>query len=183
MKMNVVFLDIDGVINTYIWEYNDYGELKCSINNYSSGTVNNFQAICWLNELYRLYDFSIVITSVWKKEASSIEEMQQILENSGMRQIPVIGFTKTEWDVKNKRYFPRGREIKKYLEEHPEITSFVILDDDCDMEELESHLVLCDTYFGYGTQQWKKTCDLFTLQGVKEREEKLPHIKKKEMIR
>ena len=181
--MNVVFLDIDGVINTYIWDYNERGELKCSVNRSTSGTVNNFQAICWLNELYRLYDFSIVITGTWKNEVSSVEKLQKILEDSGMRPIPVIGVTKTEYDEEKKKLFPRGREIRNYLKEHPEITSFVILDDNSDMEELTSYLVLCNTYVGYGIQEWKQTCELFTLQGVKERNVTLPYIKKKEMIR
>lgn len=176
--MNVIFLDIDGVLNNFIWEYNEEGILKCSIYHVQNRRVNNFQAICWLNELYRLYDFSIVITSTWKKDVSSIEEMQYILRNSGLREIPVMGFTQTIYDNVTKKILPRGLEIRKYLRKHPEITSFVIIDDDSDMEDLSVYLVKCDTYVGYGLREWEKTCKLLELQGVKKREKELSYVKK-----
>jgi hypothetical protein len=37
--------------------------------------------------------------------------------------------------------FARGREVAAYLEAHPEIESFVIFDDDEDMEELSHRLI------------------------------------------
>ncbi len=34
---------------------------------------------------------------------------------------------------------PRGHEIKAWLDLHPEVTHFAVLDDDCDMDGVEDH--------------------------------------------
>lgn len=46
-----------------------------------------------------------------------------------------------------KRY--RGEEIQMWLDEHPEVTNYVIIDDDNDMlDSQESHLVQTSWYDG-----------------------------------
>jgi hypothetical protein len=42
----------------------------------------------------------------------------------------------------------RGVEIAEWLDDHPEVTHFVILDDDQDMEDLMDHLILIDPEVG-----------------------------------
>ena len=43
---------------------------------------------------------------------------------------------------------PRGEEIAAWLAQHPNVTRFVILDDDKDMLDLLPHLVHCDNRQG-----------------------------------
>ncbi len=62
MDKFILFLDYDGVVNTPYWVKKD-DEVKCLVNLPSDGFVNNYQAICWLNELYRKAPFDIVVTS------------------------------------------------------------------------------------------------------------------------
>ena len=61
--MKVVFLDFDGVVNISMWD--PMGE-KCNFNHPTDGKVNDFQAICWLNELCKKTDAKIVLTTSWK---------------------------------------------------------------------------------------------------------------------
>lgn len=42
----------------------------------------------------------------------------------------------------------RGREIQAWLDQHPEVTNFVIIDDDTDMGALMPHLVKTDNNIG-----------------------------------
>lgn len=143
--MNVLFLDFDGVINTYYWEEHD-GVWECHINNECDGKVNNRQAMCWLNELCKQQHLSIVVTSTWRKSFTE-EEIELVLRESGLdEEIPVMGVT----TVIGEQY-ARGKEIRLFLKEHPEIEKMVILDDDSyDMYEFLPYVAKCNTYHGFG---------------------------------
>lgn len=49
-------------------------------------------------------------------------------------------------------YTPRGLEIQCWLDEHPQVTRFAIVDDEPDMEHLVDHLVLTDPRLGLTEQ-------------------------------
>lgn len=61
--MNVVFLDIDGVVNSLIWEGDDFG-----FGDVHRRRVNNFQACKWVSKFCKENDFSVVISSSWRSD-------------------------------------------------------------------------------------------------------------------
>ena len=112
------------------------GEFYFDLCSPSDGRVSNTQAVLWLEKICRDNNCKLVLSSTWRN--GHYVETINALYNSGLsRDIKFIGKTPylgTE----------RGEEIAAFLREHPEITSFVILDDDRDMGKLINHLVQTD---------------------------------------
>ena len=126
MKSRVVFLDYDGVVNTPMW--NAEGT-HCSYGFPSQGKVNNFQAVQWLSEACQKFGYDIVVTSTWRRD----KNYKECLINGGLRDgIEILGRTIYLTDEEDGSDFHgrRGREIQRYLDEHPEINYFMILDDE-----------------------------------------------------
>lgn len=159
MKDKLIFLDIDGVVNTLMINTSPYpsrtGKIEregfyfdlCSS---SDERVSNTQAIMWLNKLCKDTGARIVITSTWRRRNQHYKDIKQYLVNSGLlEEINVEGAT--PW-----LDGPRGEEILHYLQEHyPNgVTSYVILDDDSDMEGCMDFLVKCNTYHGFGYPEY-----------------------------
>jgi hypothetical protein len=121
--MNVIFLDYDGVVNTPQWEKLSNGKHKCRYNFPEDGKVNDFQAVQWVSEFCQKYGYSIVVSSTWRTEPN----YKECLINGGLRDgIKILGRTV---DLNG----CRGDEIATYLKEHPEITGYLIFDDETDM--------------------------------------------------
>jgi len=116
--MKVIFLDIDGVLNLYCESRDEYG---CCFHQH---LVDN------LKRLIDQTGVKIVISSTWR--LSGLVIMKEMWEK---RNLPgeVIGIT-PNFMTHYKTTLCRGKEIDAYLEEHSEITNYVILDDDNDME-------------------------------------------------
>lgn len=129
-RFTVVFLDFDGVLNSHQWA-KEHGGLK-------SLDPRN---IAVLNELLRRSGAKIVVSSTWRLQG--LGEVRRVLSKAGCIG-EVIGVTPILTSV-------RGREIQAWLTEHSElVSSFVILDDDSDMEHLRPRLV--KTSFDEGLQ-------------------------------
>lgn len=117
MNQNIIFLDYDGVINIDPTNFNGY--------------FDNPDAIRYLNKLCLEFNYNIVVTSSWKQHP----EYQNFLIDSGLDpKITIIGCT----PVSN---MGREFEIKQYLEEHPEIIEYLIIDDAFLPGELCRHLI------------------------------------------
>jgi hypothetical protein len=93
-----------------------------------------------LNYIVENADAKVVISSTWRLSHTP-DEMRNLLEKKGFRG-EVLGFTPCEWGEE------RGIEIQKWLDAHPTVTQFVILDDDSDMAHLKHRLVLTSCYRG-----------------------------------
>lgn len=144
--MKVVFLDIDGVVNTLMiskepFHYEGRSSIErdgfyydlCSP---SDGRVSNIQALTWLEKICKDYNLSIVLSSTWRFH---YEEACEALYNSGLsKDIKIVGATP-------RLGTRRGIEIQAYLDEHPEVEDFIIIDDDLDMCHLMKHLIWCHT--------------------------------------
>jgi len=143
ISMNVIFLDYDGVVNNVIWYYDKDGNLKEGFEEeYPPTKVNDFQAVCWVSELCRKFNAKIVVSSVWRHCRPNWKE---VLYNGGLDpNIEVIG--KTPHHTLGR---PRGEEIQEWLDEHPEVENFIIIDDDSDMVHLKDHLVKYYCYDGF----------------------------------
>lgn len=124
--MKVIFLDFDGVITTSKSRYNlDISKVRL------------------LGEIIEATDSKIVISSSWRH--NTLEDTIDYLSKISNR-VPfifpyldkVIGITSRMYSFKLHQpsthfRIPRGLEIDQYLEEHPEIKRYIILDDDSDM--------------------------------------------------
>ena len=159
--MNIIFLDIDGVVNTLIIDTKPFDTQRGQItrdgfyyklNMPDDLEVSNRQAVMWLNKLCRDSGARIVITSTWRGRNQNYQRVANALYNTGLFEDIIIEGA-TEWlDT------PRGAEILKYLEDHYPYTqpSYVILDDDADMDGCMGHLVQCNTHHGFGYPEYEK---------------------------
>lgn len=141
--MNIVFLDYDGVVNTPMW--NEDGT-QCRYNFPSDHAVNNFQAVQWVSEFCQKYDYSIVVTSTWRMD----DNYDICLFNGGLRPgICLRGRTKV-------LHGTRGEEIELYLKEHPEVTGYLIFDDEADLTEAQKdRLVKTNGDVGFAEYDFK----------------------------
>ena len=151
--MKVLFLDIDGVVNTFqlyksVPPHLPKDELKFVEEYYvdicspSQERVSNTQAVILLDKICHDFDLKIVLSSTWR--LGHYEQTVKALRKTGLSEdIEIVG--------KTERYNSgrRGIEITRYLEEHPGIEDYIILDDDdFDLFEHREHLFVVDTYVG-----------------------------------
>ena len=132
--------------------WNDKGT-KCSYNFPRDNKVNNFQAVQWLSEACQKFHYDIVVTSTWRWD----HNYKECLINGGLRDgIEILGRTPDLADQ------PRGAEIKKYIEEHPEIKYYVIIDDDSDiLPEQIGHFIHTDTVIGFTLNEFNKFEEIY----------------------
>lgn len=144
--MKVVFLDYDGVVNTLWWGKKE-GKYRFRFGTPSDGKVNNEQAVQWVSEFCALNGYSIVVSSTWRYS----DNYADCLRNAGLRpEVKIVGRTPALPEME------RGDEIGRYLEEHPEVTEYLIFDDDGDMGSHQKHLVKCNTYRGFGYDEFRQ---------------------------
>lgn len=126
---------------------------RCSYNFPSDNKVNNFQAVQWLSEACEKFHYDIVITSTWRWA----ENYKECLINGGLRPgIEILGRTE---EIRGQC---RGFEIKTYLEEHPEVNYYVIIDDDCDMlPEQIGHFIQTDYRVGFTLKEFERFEEIF----------------------
>lgn len=145
------------MVNTPMWSEK---ETRCLYAFPKDNKVNNFQAVQWVSEFCQKYNYSIVVTSTWRLE----ENYAECLKIGGLRDDTLI-YGRTPC-------VPcgcRGDEIQKYLKDHPDIKNFVIFDDENDIGDLESHLVHCDPFNGFGENEFYEAISLhnrFTNQDI-----------------
>lgn len=112
--MKILFLDIDGVCNCSKTSQRHRGFI--GIDPHMAFMVGKIQLDT---------DCQVVLSSSWRHSKDGIEEVEaqvvKLLDTTGDE--PYIDGEQTQ----------RGREIKKWLDAHPEVTKYAILDDDSDM--------------------------------------------------
>lgn len=150
--MNIIFLDIDGVLNSR----RKLIEVYKKTHRPHSGFNYPFDEKCLINlqTLVKLTNSKIVITSTWRKEQEGRETLLKALKDYNIEQ-EVIGYT----PVLNST---RGEEIKEYLKQFVEIPNFIIIDDDSDMEELIDRLVLTNGQVGLTQENIDKGISLLS---------------------
>ena len=161
--MKVLFLDIDGVLNSENWfAYRIYCVKNNMVNilmNFVDTDDRNIKhkltmlddrAIANLNRIVEETGCKVVLSSSWR---SSIESENIFTQNL----LKLKGFKYEFYDVTPRLWFidfsiRRGEEIKFWLDkesEKHEIESFVILDDDSDMlPEQMNNLIHIDGQVG-----------------------------------
>lgn len=132
---NILFLDVDGVINL-------------DPNNYT-GPFKAEEQIKNLNELCLKYNLKIVVDSSWRRHS----DYKDILYNSGLDfAIPIVDKTEI-LDIE------REEEILKYLETNHYVDKFIIIDDH-DFALLSKYHVKTDTNLGFTRDKFEEAVKL-----------------------
>jgi hypothetical protein len=133
--MRVLFLDIDGVLNSE--------RTKLAMNGYPHSFSVEDQvkfdwiAVAMIRKLVAWCGAYVVWSTSWRYENRS-DIMGEVFD------LPVCGATPTD------SYFAtRGAEIAGWLAKHPEVTHYAIVDDiQAFTDEQQAHLVLTDDKLG-----------------------------------
>ena len=184
--MKVLFLDIDGVLNSgESFHVNhqarlaaeERGEIKI-------GSTGENLRYGWpyahlytphienLNRIITETGAKIILSSTWRKY-NNVQEISTWMKTKGFQfRDSVIGQTQNF----NLSY-GRGYEIQDWLNQNCDVEKFVILDDDSDMHHLMPYLIHCDGRFGLSKENADETIAL--LNG--EIEEVANHEKRSEI--
>ena len=133
MANKIIFLDVDGVLNNWAWVNNMWQMYHIDVN--QTHDLNKY-ALCLLSLIVKETGAHVVISSSWRRIRHA---KQRLISYLNEWNIPVAGETPFLGGD-----FSRGDEIQAWLDEHPEVERFVILDDDDDMCGLLTHLVQTD---------------------------------------
>lgn len=126
--MKIIFLDIDGVLNN-----EKHLELVANYRTFDPYSVHA------LNRALKETGAYIVVSSTWRY-MNDVDDFNERFKNAGIIPDRVIGLTPTTTldeklaSLAGER--TRGREISLWLQDHPEITEWIAIDDDTDMDPL-----------------------------------------------
>ena len=128
--MKVIFLDVDGVLNT----------------NFTKRTLYDYYTFVDRRKVFRLRDIiertgaQIVLSSSWREIYSPIDKfcLETLAAEFNQVRCPLwIDITPVI------RGGQRWQEIVKWLVRHPEVTNYIVLDDVAEeLKPLERHLVI-----------------------------------------
>ena len=132
--MKIVFLDFDGPIIPIMSHENKRG----------MGEKAWPSCIACLNRITDITGAKIVISSSWRWGNDGKDAIEFLKQWGATGE--VVGITpilEEAWKPESKLWtaVPRGREIQAWLDRNPDVESFVILDDDKDMEHLMPFLI------------------------------------------
>lgn len=166
--MRVIFLDFDGVLNSHQsfnfwhhkrdqakWENELYLEWQGSLKEYMAMEFDPI-ALNNVEELIReVPDLKVVVSSTWRI-GETVESLKKILAPAKLLSAAIIDVTpRFRWRDGDET--SRGHEIKDWLDRHPEVTNYVIIDDDSDMlDSQKENFVHTSTLHGfqYGDMLW-----------------------------
>lgn len=165
--MKIIFLDFDGVLNSAQsaqfwhsrrdqtqWENNMYRDWPGTLREYIAMefcpiSLGNVEEL-----VKRVPGVKIVVSSTWRL-GETPETLKKILSPSKIVGDAIIDVTPAFRDAE------RGEEIKAWLDKHPEVTNYVIIDDDDDMlESQKNNFVNTDNYLGFMFHDMIKACKI-----------------------
>jgi len=146
MTMKCLFLDFDGVLNSHIYLYSDARPKDMEFLG-NEHLMLDPKAVLRLNRILATTGAKVVISSSWR-HGWPIERLREILAARGFVG-DVIGVT-ADLFVEEGASRERGDEIAHWVDTHPGVERFVILDDDSDMHGVEAYFI--KTTFKHGLQ-------------------------------
>lgn len=144
--MKVLFLDFDGVLNSSQW--------LSEVRTYVTGAWTNTNwfdpaAIARLNKIIEETGAKIVVSSSWRI-GRTVLDLCKILFGAGFVGAIIGKITDELRRASEGRLRPeiepvtRGEEIKIWLNAHPQVTHFAVVDDDSDMDLVRENFVQTD---------------------------------------
>ena len=147
----VLFLDIDGVLNSNFWNDNHQREI-------SDGTLIDEQKIKLLAQLVKKTKIKIILQSGWRvwfddKLKPTRKEAQRLVEMLAEEGLTIDGVTPdlTTEEIRRTKKFSmvKADEILLWLKEHEDVSAWVVLDDlDLHNIQVEEHQVKPDQRVG-----------------------------------
>ena len=161
--MNLIFLDVDGVINSVNNLIKVYNETHKSHSGYSYPFDSN--CLENLKKLVIETNSSLVISSTWRLSEKGRSILLQELKKYDMDKL-VIGYTPFLGSS-------RKDEIKDFLSnfESSFTTNFIILDDDSDMGDLLPFLVKTNRQVGLTEENVQQAIKKLTKSIIKENDD------------
>lgn len=152
--MKIIFLDFDGVLNSEAsFRYETRRKVLHVADTLSHVCCSNLQYI-----LDQDADIKLVISSTWRN-IHTMQELKNILNSYGVNPSRVLDKTPRTMGGH------RGQEIRLWLEEHPNVTKYVVIDDDDNVMSLEGddkgHIFLTTWEDGLLFTQAKQIAKLF----------------------
>lgn len=119
----ILFLDIDGVLNSIKW-------YKKRTHPKNGGFELDPEAMALFDQIVEETDCKVVLSSTWRLS----RYWKERLEAQGLNTNSIIDRTERLPRPVNTgiEYCERGKEVKAWLEKHPEVKVYAILDDDAD---------------------------------------------------
>jgi hypothetical protein len=159
--MKVIFLDFDGVLNSsasfrLMSRKKDEGKFDGKIHEHLCElATNNFQML-----LKRFPEVKVVISSTWR-EYYDLDWLREKLNSFAVDGSRVIDRTPKLRD-RIWTSVDRGVEIDDWLSKHPEVTHYVILDDNSDMTEYQkaNHFVHTNWNTGFTLDDYEKASEI-----------------------
>ena len=148
--MKLIFLDVDGVLNSRESFHKAYVDGKARTLYHVDPDM-----VARLNKITDTTGAKLVLSSVWRY--SKWPTVRQVFRKAGMTG-KFVG--KTPRTIGNDR---RGTDIQRWLDENKKpIESFIIIDDDSDMEHLMHRLVHTTNEKGLEDKHIEKAITLLT---------------------
>jgi len=117
--MIIIFLDIDGVLNSDTYHKSVNTKLK-------DWSRFDPQSVKMITSLIQDFNTKIVISSLWRLVAKK----QLAIE---LKKSDLTKYLHNDWSTPILEPPHRGKEIKLWLEAHSDISDFIIIDDDEDV--------------------------------------------------
>lgn len=152
VRRNLLFLDFDGVINTYKEDANRK-MFTGKRSHMKFMDVSDAESMKNLNKLMKKYNPEIIVSSSWRY--SGLDYCRDYLYHCGLIESARITDTTCTDELS-----PRHEEILSWLEKHPDFTNFVILDD-IYMSELSKHQVMTEFPDGFDAKGLARAERLF----------------------
>lgn len=138
MPNRVVFLDIDGVLNSHVYLSSDARPRDVPYEGNEHYMLDP-AAVLRLNRVIEATGAQVVISSSWR-HGWTIERLREILKDRGFVG-EIIDITPDVLEG------CRGDEIAQWLDEHPGIEKFIAIDDDRDESFIMTHHLIHTSFY------------------------------------
>lgn len=149
MSSKVIFLDIDGVLNSQKWYISEKNVGDSKNTDYDLDP----NCIFLINKLCEETNSKIVLSSDWRIDTGSFARLSRVGLINIIDKTPITIFGQYGPTY----HFSRGEEIQMWLEWHPEVTKYVIIDDSEDfLKEQLQYFVKTDPNVGFTNENYKQ---------------------------
>jgi hypothetical protein len=138
----IVFLDFDGVLLPDP-DARTQAERGLTQSNYLTKVLFNPTCVANLNSLLHATHAEIVLSTSWAS-GHSLSELSNCLLRNGIDPTAIFEYDdpgEGNWMTPRATTFNRGEEIQHWLEQHPEISTWVALDDNPSILYLKTNYV------------------------------------------
>ncbi len=148
-NQRILFLDIDGVLNSEEYYRNSSNSGK-DFSRFDPSSVSLLKAIV------EEFSLKIVISSTWRYGA--VDRLMHELKKNKL-----LDYLYHDWFTPVIHPAHRGTEIKLWLDLHPEVSDYVIIDDDNNiLEEQKNNYVKTSLHLGMNNEHYNRVRAIFS---------------------